>query len=287
MIITLRGADFSAKNIGTIEVPVVIDDDIFALLQNYSKNLGTNQKGAVQTFIKTLRDSGVMSKLTCLYLPLLAGTVGEAFVNCVDDASRTPDENPDSSYYGIDNLGLIRTAASGGTLTMTKMNGLNENDYSLFLLMSENNVANPMAMPYWDTANHFIFSKGQLNYDASLNLGNSYVGTYKQLSSLVTDTTSPLFYDEKTVGSPLFYGVSFSGAQFFIYKGSATYTDNVKTYSLSSEINHGITDFYIDKSYPRLLAPHSVIAGGHALTTAQAKALCDAGIALQSTFATS
>ena len=83
MIIVLKGADFSANNIGKIEIPRDLTEKQKQMLANYSKNLSYEQKMAFGTFMNTIDDNGITPKIKVLCMPILAGDKSEAFVNLV------------------------------------------------------------------------------------------------------------------------------------------------------------------------------------------------------------
>ena len=123
MIIKLTGADFSAKNIGTISVPIEIDADIQQILSHYTRSLTDKQKYAFQLFYRGLQSNNLLGKITNLYLPILANSVNEAMFNIVAD--KVDATNVGNSLYAMD---------SKNALYCTQTN------------MTE--VANPLSFPY-------------------------------------------------------------------------------------------------------------------------------------------
>ena len=106
MIIKLTGADFSAKNIGTISIPFEIDADIQQILSHYTRSLTDKQKYYFQLFYRGLQSSRLLGKIKNLYLPILANSVNEAMFNIVAgniDATNVENSlytmNPDNALY--------------------------------------------------------------------------------------------------------------------------------------------------------------------------------------------
>lgn len=105
MIIELKGADFSANNIGKITIPKNITEDTKLLLTRFSKVFSLEQQLAVQTFVEEMNISGLMGKCTSLYLPILAGDISEAFTN-IATSDYPVDVSFDSSYIVLENKGI-------------------------------------------------------------------------------------------------------------------------------------------------------------------------------------
>lgn len=114
MIFILKNADFSANNLGKIELPFDLTDRHKAMLAQYSKNITFNQKIAFGIFINTLDNSGIMSKIKVLCMPILAANVGEAFVNLASSGYSKENDLSSSSNFDIvdDGVRNINTTAS-------------------------------------------------------------------------------------------------------------------------------------------------------------------------------
>ena len=103
MNIIIKGADFSANNIGQLSVqPSAFT---LAVLAKYSRTLSSNQTNAVNTFILGLQNSGIYNKIKHLYLPILAGSLSESFIN-VALAGLPTEINPNSTYHQLDAFGI-------------------------------------------------------------------------------------------------------------------------------------------------------------------------------------
>ena len=101
MIFILKNADFSANNLGKIDLPLDLTDRKEAMLAQYSKNITFNQKMAFGSFINTLDNSGLMPKIKVLCMPILAANVGEAFVNLASSSYCKETDLSSSSNFDI------------------------------------------------------------------------------------------------------------------------------------------------------------------------------------------
>ncbi len=81
MILRLNGADFSANNIGKIDIIREITNDTRELLSNFSREFTDEQMFAVQDFISGLKNSGIWSAVGNLYIPVICGSLSECGYN--------------------------------------------------------------------------------------------------------------------------------------------------------------------------------------------------------------
>lgn len=81
MILRLSGADFSANNIGKIDIIREITNDTRELLSNFSREFTDEQMFAVQDFISGLKNSGIWSAIGNLYIPVMCGSLSECGYN--------------------------------------------------------------------------------------------------------------------------------------------------------------------------------------------------------------
>ena len=79
MIVRLSGANFSANNIGTIQLLKEVTQETRDLLANYSRTFTKSQMLAVQDFVDGLKSEGIWSHIENLIIPSLAGDISEAF----------------------------------------------------------------------------------------------------------------------------------------------------------------------------------------------------------------
>lgn len=81
MILRLSGADFSANNIGKIDIIREITSDTRELLSKFSREFTDEQMFAVQDFISGLKDNGIWSSIGNLYIPVMCGSLSECGYN--------------------------------------------------------------------------------------------------------------------------------------------------------------------------------------------------------------
>lgn len=81
MIIILQGADATNNNLGKINISTQVTDEVNKMLSYYTKTIVSSQRILVQNFIDELQAFGLWSKLTHIYLPILAGQKEEVFFN--------------------------------------------------------------------------------------------------------------------------------------------------------------------------------------------------------------
>lgn len=125
MIIRLKGADFSANNIGKIVYERILKDETRSLLSNYTKVLSEDQQFAVQDFLDGLKDAGIWSTIGNLYLPVLCGNISEALFNVKTSVL----DGTFSSSYVLENNGVHPT--DGTSITTIKYNGSEQNFHAL------------------------------------------------------------------------------------------------------------------------------------------------------------
>lgn len=116
MIIRLSGADFSANNIGTIQLLKEVTQETRDLLANYSRTFTKSQMLAVQDFIDGLKSEGIWSHIENLYIPALAGDLSETLF---DVKGGVVDANPSADYYLIESNGLRTKFYSSNTVIPT------------------------------------------------------------------------------------------------------------------------------------------------------------------------
>lgn len=81
MILRLSGADFSANNIGKIDIIREITSDTRELLSKFSREFTEEQMFAVQDFINGLKNNGIWSSIGNLYIPVMCGSPSECGYN--------------------------------------------------------------------------------------------------------------------------------------------------------------------------------------------------------------
>ena len=109
MIIVLRGADFSANNIGKIDVSNTLSVRTKEIASKFSKPLSDYTLFALHDLIDWLDSENILANMDGLYLPCLAGTLEESFIN-VAKSPFNIDWVPNSEIYELRSNG-IRTKA--------------------------------------------------------------------------------------------------------------------------------------------------------------------------------
>ena len=79
MIIVLKNADFSSSNIGKITID--LDERTKTIMSKYGREFSTEESVAIQSFMNGLDDSGILSKLRSLYMPVFGSSLEDSFVN--------------------------------------------------------------------------------------------------------------------------------------------------------------------------------------------------------------
>lgn len=119
MIVVLEGADFSQNNLGTIEVPYVYNDiTLQAIAASGNSGMTDIQKRKLDKFfmnIGAVENNGIFAKIRKLYLPMIAGSKSEAFVNYKSSDFHV-DVTLDASMALVD--GGIKEVGSSDTQSM-------------------------------------------------------------------------------------------------------------------------------------------------------------------------
>lgn len=109
MILILKGADFSANNIGQIEISRKFQEETIAILSKYTKILTQEQNYAIDTFVVSLKSLGIYSKLYSIVLPILANDKTEALKNALS-GNVAFGGNLNGISFGGNALGVIQDA---------------------------------------------------------------------------------------------------------------------------------------------------------------------------------
>lgn len=162
MILILKDADFSANNLGKVELPREVSNfTLSALAASGNKSLTGEKVLALDTFfsnIGAISNSGIWPKLKLFTLPLIAGSLDKALVNYKDNSVIY---SVDGAYWELVN-GVLSRKATG------------EEDKVLLL---QNNVL--------DMANSsFGVYDANGMYDNSSHYGLQATGTNQQAISL-------------------------------------------------------------------------------------------------------
>lgn len=126
MILRLNGADFSANNIGKIDIIREITSDTKKLLSNFSREFTEEQMFAVQDFINGLKNNEIWSSIGNLYIPVMCGSLSECGYNL---KTGEKDVTFGSDYvWSNKGLKLLPTStAYWSTAAKVKINGSQQN----------------------------------------------------------------------------------------------------------------------------------------------------------------
>lgn len=134
MVIVLKDADFSANNIGQIEIDVTIDEFTeAAITASGNSSMTTSQQNALNSYFKTLGAFGgtgtIWNKLTFLWLPVISGDLAHSFVNYKDNVVSA---TPNSSYWALQNNGIKAVGSPSDGIGFTAAAAPNKSDLSIF-----------------------------------------------------------------------------------------------------------------------------------------------------------
>lgn len=137
MILKLRTADFSANNIGKVQVTALLDDYTkAAIIASGNKEMTLVQKSALNDFFVYLKDNSLLSKMRKIYLPIIASDVSNAMINYATN-DFTKDATPNSSIWSLRNHGLVASSTPTGNFTFEINNPIVANNFSVFWLRTE------------------------------------------------------------------------------------------------------------------------------------------------------
>lgn len=208
MILRLIGADFSANNIGTIQIIKELTKETKELLSHYTRDISENQKYAVQDFITGLKSEGIWSHIENLYIPALAGDLSETLY---DVKGGVVDANPSADAYDIDTHGLHRVdGASASVVAKTKANGSFCN-FHMAMFLSRFDVDSKQ------TRFNTLDDGGSVNFRPSVWNGTSIT----QNGNGVSNGVSNMGYDLPNSGDARgFYGFGYgTDNNFTVYNG--------------------------------------------------------------------
>ena len=146
MIIVLKGADFSANNIGHIEVTKNLAPFTLAAIEaSGNTSLKAEQKSALNTFFDNLGafdNTGLWTKIKVLMMPMLSLDLAHSMVDYTDNEVKAV---PNSKYYEQVQNGLHGIATEVNFVTYAcqfeSNKTVSSSNYSVVLLGTPNNVA--------------------------------------------------------------------------------------------------------------------------------------------------
>lgn len=145
MIIVLKDADFSANNIGKVNVDEINEFTLAAIAASGNNDMTENQVYALNSFFKTIGawdegDNTIFKRMNCIMLPILSKDKAHAFINYTDNLvlknSSGNDITPSSEKVIMRNHGV---AATDFTVSVTgaKIQRVWTGEFSLMWLRTE------------------------------------------------------------------------------------------------------------------------------------------------------
>lgn len=233
MVIVLKGADFSANNIGKIDIPVEISSFTkAAILASGRSSMAIEQQVALDKFFDSLGaidGSGVWGKIRKMYIPFLTDSLAHTFVNYKTNIAEA---TPKSEYYGFKSKGIAnisgdRVLVANGICTDTNF-VWNWDNISVLMMYTENIV----------NANIGCQSEGN-KYEFISNVSSS--GTYYALRLYQDNTTNALIPPTQVNNGiePCLRGVSCLGDDVVLMGTEYNPITNIKRNTITPTTNKG------------------------------------------------
>lgn len=115
MLIINHSADYSANNIGRVDLPVELNQIAKAIVDQYaSVSLSNAQKIALNTLTQSLNTAGIWSKINLLLMPCLASTVAECYIDVINEDSTIVNlyqTNYDITGFARDSKGIYQSSS--------------------------------------------------------------------------------------------------------------------------------------------------------------------------------
>ena len=269
MILILKGADFSANNIGKIDVSSVLSERTKAIVARFRRNISDYTKFALQELIDWLDSEGILSNMDGLYLPCLAGSVEETFIN-VAKSPFNADVVPSSSVFELRCNG-IRTKVTGGSsakdqIILTSTAPVNDMHLLWFNMEEYSGVAQDVIYPFGGS-NNYSFSYGSEGYIAGSpqsTLGgynlNSLGGGRNNNSAALSANKSLKGINHKNLGASAGLVIYNPQKKVTNYKNPIDYnslTDIINSFNIAGANNGSMR------------VPHGLVSVGRGLTDEQ------------------
>ena len=258
MILVLKGADFSANNLGQVEITTEINEFTEGIiLKSGNTNMTRQQKSALDSFFRAIGafgdSSNIWSKIDMLVMPLICTDLEHAGIDYTGKHTIT---KLTKQYYTLRNHGITGASDSPTTYTSAVVNNvlLKKGDFSLFTMLTEDFTEALQTSPYilsyiGNSGNNRLYCSYTIsssggstiridhivpnNTSAICNLGNVPVskGSLQGLSVDSTGTVHYILNDTiKTIPYPNYdnIGVDTAPANSYIYgnpTGTAPATD--------------------------------------------------------------
>lgn len=221
MILVLKGADFSANNLGQVEITTELDDFTkAAIVASGNTSMTDVQKSALNTFFKKLGAFGaigVWSKIHYAWMPIIGGSLDKAFLNY---KSNEVNVVPKSEYWSLVDGGIKSLQSGVG----------GRNNFKSTDIITGNNLS--VACLYIDksASNLILVSLGKDYYEWNITGGIS--GDGDSLCEITKhDGTQLVFLNSSGVSdNPRIVSVNGTNAKALINR-------NIVTKSLTEEIS--------------------------------------------------
>lgn len=123
MILVVKGADFSANKIETIDIPMELSDWTLNVISKYPSFQFTDAvKKRLELFYRTMVENNILNKLQYFALPIFANSINEAVANVLSDTYTPTVPNDASSVYTQTmGYGLARTGAVSAVTSLISL----------------------------------------------------------------------------------------------------------------------------------------------------------------------
>lgn len=133
MILIVKGADFSANKIGTINVPIELSEWTLNVISKYPHFTFTDAvKKKLEVFYRTLVANNLLNKMQYLAFPVFGNDISEAVANVLSDTyTPTVPSGASSVYTQTMGYGIKRSAAVSGVTNLISLPSENSSIMSL------------------------------------------------------------------------------------------------------------------------------------------------------------
>ena len=221
MILILKGADFSANNLGQVEITTELDDFTkAAIVASGNTSMTDVQKSALNTFFKKLGafgTTGVWSKIHYAWMPIIGGSLDKAFLNY---KSNEVNVVPKSEYWSLVEGGIKSLKSGvGGRNNFQSTDIIDGRNLSIACCYVDNRVKNNILVSFGEDYNEICVT-GQISGD-----GNAQCAILKHNGTKLVILDSRGVSDEPRV-------VSVNGTEV-----KALLNREVRLHSMSEEIS--------------------------------------------------
>ena len=277
MIIVLKGADFSANNIGQIEMAIPFADRTKEMLGYYGITVDESNsfQSAFNAFVMSLQSAGIFEKLKAICLPFMAsvskgGALSYAQINALDGSNFFVSDI--SGSLKLENKGL--TPVANGNVTQVLIKGLVE---ATNIHIGCYNITTESDELYNEApAAKYMFGRGGVFYGIAKNFPGS--GSYAP-ALFTADRT--LYGDTNYRNSSAFICINGTSEKVNIFTNGQKTEESATLSGYLSNPNFLVYDSATYNATPSqnntyCKAAYSVVTVGHALSDSQVSVLTDA-----------